>query len=89
MATEATGTHKDPVTGEMISKTLVDLPFFSLVILIYDRELKRREKQRAKEASKAAKPPPPAAKAKVESKPSDDDLNPNVSAHAAQFSCRC
>ncbi|KAK0462462.1 uncharacterized protein EV420DRAFT_1189031 [Desarmillaria tabescens] len=61
MATEATGTHKDPVTGEMISKT----------------ELKRREKQRAKEASKAAKPPPPAAKAKAENKPSDDDLNPN------------
>ncbi|KAF8271321.1 lysyl-tRNA synthetase [Lactarius quietus] len=38
MATESTGTHKDPVTGDMISK----------------QELKRREKQREKEARKAA-----------------------------------
>lgn len=38
MATDSTGTHKDPVTGEMISK----------------QELKRREKQREKEARKAA-----------------------------------
>ncbi|EAU90925.1 lysine-tRNA ligase [Coprinopsis cinerea okayama7 len=63
MATEAAGTHKDPVTGEMISK----------------QELKRREKQRAKEASKAAKAAAaPAAPAKEkETKQSDDDLNPN------------
>ncbi|TFK64828.1 lysine-tRNA ligase [Pluteus cervinus] len=60
MATETTGTHKDPVTGEMVSK----------------QELKRREKQRAKDASKAAKAPPPEAKPK-EAVPSEDDLNPN------------
>ncbi|TFY61883.1 hypothetical protein EVJ58_g4236 [Rhodofomes roseus] len=64
MATEntASGTHKDPVTGEMISKT----------------ELKRREKQREKDAKKAEKaaaaPAKPAAKA---AGPNDDDLNPN------------
>ncbi|KAK7046724.1 lysine--tRNA ligase [Favolaschia claudopus] len=62
MASEsATGTHKDPVTGEMISKT----------------ELKRREKARAKEASKASKAPPPEAAASQQAKPSDDDLSPN------------
>ncbi|KAG6902944.1 Lysine--tRNA ligase [Termitomyces sp. Mi166 len=64
MATESTGTHKDPVTGELISK----------------QELKRREKQRAKEAHKAAKVPAPEAKAKVETKPSgtnEEELNPN------------
>ncbi|KAJ6631217.1 lysyl-tRNA synthetase [Mycena sp. CBHHK59/15] len=61
MAAESTGTHKDPVTGEMISKT----------------ELKRREKARSKEASKAGKAPPPQAKEKEQEKPSDDDLNPN------------
>ncbi|KAF9045745.1 lysine-tRNA ligase [Hymenopellis radicata] len=63
MATEAAaGTHKDPVTGEMISKT----------------ELKRREKQRARDAQKASKAAaqPPAA-AKAEKKPTDEDLNPN------------
>ncbi|KAJ6486826.1 lysyl-tRNA synthetase [Mycena sanguinolenta] len=62
MASESTGTHKDPVTGEMISKT----------------ELKRREKARAKEASKAAKAPAPeAAAAAASQQPSDDDLSPN------------
>ncbi|KAJ7833094.1 lysine-tRNA ligase [Mycena olivaceomarginata] len=61
MAAESTGTHKDPVTGEMISKT----------------ELKRREKARAKEATKASKAPAPQAAAAKEAKPSDDDLNPN------------
>ncbi|KAF8971268.1 hypothetical protein BDZ97DRAFT_1788623 [Flammula alnicola] len=63
MASETpAGTHKDPVTGEMISK----------------QELKRREKQRAKEASKASKAPaatPSAAAASAG--PSEDDLNPN------------
>ncbi|KAG8963022.1 lysyl-tRNA synthetase [Tulasnella sp. 419] len=39
------GSHKDPITGELISKS----------------ELKRREKQREKEAKKAAAPPPPPA----------------------------
>ncbi|KAG5728234.1 Lysyl-tRNA synthetase, cytoplasmic [Termitomyces sp. T112] len=64
MATEPTGSHKDPVTGELISK----------------QELKRREKQRAKEAHKAAKAPAPEAKHKAEAKPSgtnEEELNPN------------
>ncbi|KAL0573957.1 lysyl-tRNA synthetase [Marasmius crinis-equi] len=53
--------HKDPVTGEMISK----------------QELKRREKQRAKEASKAAKAPPPQPEKEKKAKINDEDLNPN------------
>ncbi|KIJ60071.1 hypothetical protein HYDPIDRAFT_32646 [Hydnomerulius pinastri MD-312] len=62
MAAEATGTHKDPVTGEMISKT----------------ELKRREKQREKDAKKAEKAAaaPQAASTKPTG-PNEDDLNPN------------
>ncbi|KAF8134362.1 hypothetical protein EV363DRAFT_1582453 [Boletus edulis] len=62
MASESTGTHKDPVTGEMISKT----------------ELKRREKQRereAKKAEKAATAPP--TKDGTAQTPNEDDLNPN------------
>ncbi|KAF9227083.1 lysyl-tRNA synthetase [Gyrodon lividus] len=62
MASEATGTHKDPVTGEMISKT----------------ELKRREKQREKEARKAEKAA--AVPQDGSAKPAalnEDDLNPN------------
>ncbi|KAG9049279.1 lysyl-tRNA synthetase [Tulasnella sp. UAMH 9824] len=58
------GTHKDPVTGEMISKT----------------ELKRREKQRAKEAAAAAKAaaaPQPAAGSAKAAADKEDDLNPN------------
>ncbi|PCH35949.1 lysyl-tRNA synthetase [Wolfiporia cocos MD-104 SS10] len=61
MATESTGSHKDPVTGEMISK----------------QELKRREKQRAKEAKqaeKAAAAPKPAAKEKATN---EEELSPN------------
>ncbi|OBZ70818.1 Lysine--tRNA ligase, cytoplasmic [Grifola frondosa] len=57
----ATGTYKDPVTGEMISKT----------------ELKRREKQREKEAKKAEKAatvPKPAVAAAATN---EDNLNPN------------
>jgi lysyl-tRNA synthetase class 2 len=42
MTTENTGKHKDPVTGELISKT----------------ELKRRQQQREKEVRKASKPAP-------------------------------
>ncbi|KAK7035374.1 lysyl-tRNA synthetase [Paramarasmius palmivorus] len=53
--------HKDPVTGEMISKT----------------ELKRREKQRAKEASKAAKAPATQEKKEKEAKINEEELNPN------------
>ncbi|KII92202.1 hypothetical protein PLICRDRAFT_36993 [Plicaturopsis crispa FD-325 SS-3] len=62
MATESTGTHKDPVTGEMISKT----------------ELKRREKQREKDAKKAAKAAAsPAAAAAAAPATNEDELNPN------------
>lgn len=66
MATDSTGTHKDPVTGELISK----------------QELKRREKQRAKDASKAAKAqaaPASAAKPKAEKSAAaeEEQLNPN------------
>ncbi|KAH0828109.1 hypothetical protein J3R83DRAFT_3780 [Lanmaoa asiatica] len=62
MASEGTGTHRDPVTGEMISKT----------------ELKRREKQREKEARKAEKAAvaPPALDGAANA-PNEDDLNPN------------
>ncbi|KAJ4482456.1 hypothetical protein J3R30DRAFT_3459825 [Lentinula aciculospora] len=60
MATENAGTHQDPVTGEMISKT----------------ELKRREKQRQKEAAKAAKPTT-AQPQRKQKDISDEDLNPN------------
>jgi len=68
MSSESTaaGTHKDPVTGEMISKT----------------ELKRREKQRdrdAKKAEKAAQAPPSQASSapKAAAASNEDDLNPN------------
>ncbi|KAJ7220612.1 lysine-tRNA ligase [Mycena pura] len=64
MATESAGTHKDPVTGELISKT----------------EFKRREKARAKEAHKANKAPLPQAApaaATQNTMPADDDLSPN------------
>ncbi|KAK7692142.1 hypothetical protein QCA50_003761 [Cerrena zonata] len=63
MATEA-GTHKDPLTGEMISKS----------------ELKRRQKQRekeAKQAEKAATQPQKPAAAKAVATTNEDDLNPN------------
>jgi len=57
MATEsATGTHKDPVTGEMISKT----------------ELKRRTAQREREARKAEKAAQQPAAAKSEKVNEDD-----------------
>ena len=89
------GTHKDPVTGEMISKQSViklSLTFFFFFeefwvdrwILIW-RELKRREKQRARDAAKASKAPAAAAAdstpatAAAPAGPSEDDLNPNVS----------
>ncbi|KAF9449643.1 lysyl-tRNA synthetase [Macrolepiota fuliginosa MF-IS2] len=64
-AEQSAGTHKDPVTGDMISK----------------QELKRREKQRAKEAHKANKaaaaPQNDSVKDNTEAKPSEDDLSPN------------
>ncbi|KIP06115.1 hypothetical protein PHLGIDRAFT_128470 [Phlebiopsis gigantea 11061_1 CR5-6] len=58
MAAESTGTHKDPVTGEMISK----------------QELKRRTKQREKDAKKAESA---AAAPQSQSSVNEDDLNPN------------
>lgn len=49
---------------------------------VNDSELKRREKQRekdAKKAEKAAAAPPPAANTAAPAGPNEDDLNPNVS----------
>ncbi|KAF7782972.1 hypothetical protein Agabi119p4_2348 [Agaricus bisporus var. burnettii] len=63
-AEQPTGSHQDPVTGEMISK----------------QELKRRVANRAKEARKAEKvsaAPPDGTKQKVEAKSREDDLSPN------------
>jgi lysyl-tRNA synthetase class 2 len=63
-ATNDQNLHKDPLTGEMISKS----------------ELKRRQKQREKEAAKAAKAsvnPAPAAAAKKTEEDGEEDLNPN------------
>ncbi|KAG6916232.1 hypothetical protein DXG01_007765 [Tephrocybe rancida] len=60
MATEFTGTHTDPVTGELISK----------------QELKRREKQRAKEANKATKGPPP--QERRNNGTNEEELSPNL-----------
>ncbi|KIK69907.1 hypothetical protein GYMLUDRAFT_212825 [Collybiopsis luxurians FD-317 M1] len=59
MATDNTGTHKDPVTGEMISKN----------------ELKRREQQRKKEAARAAKPAPVQPRKEKEVKDDDLNPN--------------
>ena len=103
MASENTGpapagTHKDPATGEMISKQSVIKFFFwkkkkvnwvDRWILIW-RELKRREKQRAKDAAKASKAPVAAAvststTAAAPAGPSEDDLNPNVSSKHETF----
>jgi lysyl-tRNA synthetase class 2 len=61
---EAQKLHKDPVTGEMISKT----------------ELKRREKQRktAEEKAKKAEKAQANAPAKAAGKPKEEELTPNV-----------
>lgn len=48
------------------------------------RELKRREKQRTKEAAKASKAPAESASTAAVTSPSEDDLNPNVSSKAIQ-----
>jgi hypothetical protein len=61
--------------------------FFVVYILIdldaICRELKRREKQREKDAKKAEKaanaPPTPASAAAAAATSNEDDLNPNVS----------
>ncbi|KAJ3004328.1 hypothetical protein NUW54_g4868 [Trametes sanguinea] len=65
MASENVALHKDPVTGEMVSKT----------------ELKRREKARereAKKAEKAAAAPPKPAAAPKSSAADEENLSPNV-----------
>jgi lysyl-tRNA synthetase class 2 len=54
------GMHKDPVTGELISK----------------QELKRRDKQRKKDAARSSKPPTAAPKT-VKAGAEDEPLNPN------------
>ncbi|KAI0041303.1 lysyl-tRNA synthetase [Auriscalpium vulgare] len=62
MSTEGAGAQKDPVTGEMISK----------------QELKRRIKQREKDARKAAAAPSAAAVPKAQSAAEkEDELTPN------------
>lgn len=77
MADEHAGLHKDLVTGELVSKTYVRSRILSPLISIdFISELKRRQKQRAKESIKAEKAP--AANANEE-KVNEDDLNPNVS----------
>ncbi|KAN0111989.1 hypothetical protein V8E52_007906 [Russula decolorans] len=65
MESESTGTHKDPVTGEMISK----------------QELKRRQKQREKEARRAEnsanRPPAPNKDNATVQAANEEDLSPN------------
>ncbi|EPQ56889.1 lysyl-tRNA synthetase [Gloeophyllum trabeum ATCC 11539] len=63
MASENVNLHKDPVTGEMISKT----------------ELKRRQQHREREAKKAAKAAAAPQAAAKPAAVNEDDLNPNVS----------
>ena len=84
MASEGAGTHKDPVTGEFISKTYVSRRAGCHRGVEHDRtsnrELKRREKQRERDARKAEKAAAaPAAQDGTANAPNEDDLNPNVS----------
>lgn len=84
----AANLHKDPVTGEMISKTCVLCLTFALLLattlVVACRELKRRQKEREKEEKKAAKAPAqPAAAKKADATPAADaeeNLTPNVRA---------
>lgn len=83
MAAESTGTHRDPITGEMISKQYVPIPTNvgpSSHPSLLHRELKRRQKQREREARKAentANQPPAAANA-TDQVANEEDLSPNV-----------
>lgn len=83
MAAESTGTHRDPVTGEMVSKQYVPIPTNvdpSSHPSLLHRELKRRQKQREREARRAenaANQPPVAANA-TEEVANEEDLSPNV-----------
>lgn len=84
MASEAAGQHKDPVTGELISKTCVRIimPCLHPADKKWDRlsELKRRIKEREREAKKAEKvaAQPQTASASRPARPNESDLNPNV-----------
>jgi hypothetical protein len=79
----AAGTHKDELTGEMVSKRSV--LYLSPIGQLTGghSELKRRIQQRQKADAKASKAPAPAAgaaKAKVVSAADQEaELNPNVS----------
>jgi lysyl-tRNA synthetase class 2 len=89
MALESTGTHKDPITGEMISKQYISSNSMSRLLSyqsILRRELKRREKQREKEARIAAATanrPPASTGGATDDVVNEDNLSPNVS-----YSCR-
>jgi len=82
------GTHKDPVTGEMISKTSAHFvtSFINPVLiapqLTPHSELKRREKQRQKDAKKAEAaanaPPQPNAPADANAAEDEEALSPRV-----------
>lgn len=71
--------HKDPLTGEMVNKRCLIFSLYYSAIekisAICCSELKRREKQRAKDAAKAAQPAPVSQKAQG---PKEDELTPNV-----------
>ena len=85
MAAESTGTHKDPVTGEMISKqhVLVQITFACAHRSLLCRELKRREKHREKEARRAAnaasQPSASTNDGTGDNVANEDSLSPNVS----------
>jgi hypothetical protein len=86
MESESTGTHKDPVTGEMISKQYAYFPLNFVPFVAHRsalrRELKRRQKQRDKEAKRADnpanRPPAPNKDNATEEAANEEDLSPNV-----------
>ena len=83
MEADSTGTRRDPVTGEMISKQCV-LICINLASsshkYVSHRELKRRQKQREKEARKAENVVnrPPASTSLTDALANEDNLSPNV-----------
>lgn len=85
MESESTGTHRDPVTGEVISKQFVYFPPNVVPVAHRSalcRELKRRQKQRDKEARRAEnsanRPPAPNKDNATEEAANEEDLSPNV-----------
>lgn len=77
--------HKDPETGEMISKSWVSTLSFReneerLLTREISSELKRRQKQRERQAAKAAKAAsaPAAATKPKNAEEGEEELNPNV-----------